>query len=167
MIAKSTTLSKDKRNRCGKTLLCVFPPIPPFHRKPGILLFAAKIQTFLVQKWKRKHPFWIWASDLLSVTRFLPQLPLCPSPYTLFREWLFWRLCEYFTFRYLPLYWLPDCLPLFWHFYPLPFDDREVLAAFLLSVSRQLTESPHWGENSLQLSPAWDIVLYIFGYWRP
>lgn len=34
----------------------------------GILLFAAKIQTFLVQKWKRKHPFWIWASDLLSVT---------------------------------------------------------------------------------------------------
>ena len=30
---KSTTLSKDKRNRCGKTLLCVFPPIPPFQRK--------------------------------------------------------------------------------------------------------------------------------------
>ena len=32
---KSTTLSKDKRNRRGKTLLCVFPPIPPFHRKPA------------------------------------------------------------------------------------------------------------------------------------
>lgn len=34
----------------------------------GILLFASKIQSFFVQKWKRKHPFWIWASDLLSVT---------------------------------------------------------------------------------------------------
>ena len=30
---KSTTLSKDKRNRCDKILLCVFPPIPPFRRK--------------------------------------------------------------------------------------------------------------------------------------
>ncbi len=30
---KSTTLSKDKRNRCGNTLLCVFPSILPFQRK--------------------------------------------------------------------------------------------------------------------------------------
>ena len=30
---KSTTLSKDKRNHCGKALFCVFPPIPPFQRK--------------------------------------------------------------------------------------------------------------------------------------
>ena len=32
---KSTTLSKDKRNHCGKALFCVFPPIPPFRRKPA------------------------------------------------------------------------------------------------------------------------------------
>ena len=32
---KSTTLSKDKRNHCGKALFCVFPPIPPFQRKPA------------------------------------------------------------------------------------------------------------------------------------
>ncbi|MDD6235757.1 MAG: ComEC/Rec2 family competence protein [Clostridiales bacterium] len=34
----------------------------------GILLFSSKIQAFSVQKWKLKHPFWIWVSDMLSVT---------------------------------------------------------------------------------------------------
>ena len=34
-VDKIDTLSKDKRNRYGKTLLCVFPPIPPFRRKPA------------------------------------------------------------------------------------------------------------------------------------
>ena len=53
---KSTTLSKDKRNHCGKALFCVFPPIPPFFDENQLRKRLCRLDAvFLFNESLRRH----------------------------------------------------------------------------------------------------------------
>ena len=53
---KSTTLSRDKHNHCGKALFCVFPPTPPFQSKTGSAGgFASAYRRFSLKESLRRR----------------------------------------------------------------------------------------------------------------